>query len=137
MTNKDIVISFFKAMDDNDSAVAETLLGSNHQFHSTMSPVPMNAEQHIGMSKAMNESFSDGRHEIIDILEDGNKVVVRATWHGAHTGAFNGIPASGKPVHLSFIAICEIENGQIKNQWAEMDGMSLMMQIGALPAPAN
>jgi len=133
MTNKEVVIGFFNAMDNNDSAIAERLLGENHQFHTTMSPVPMNAEQHIGLSKAMNESFSDGRHEMVDVLEAGNKVVVRAIWHGTHTGSFNGIPASGKTVHLSFIAICEIENEEIKNQWAEMDGMSLMMQIGAMP----
>jgi hypothetical protein len=33
--------------------------------------------------------------------------------------------------------ILEVENDEIKNQWVELDGMSLMMEIGAMPLPAN
>lgn len=137
MTNKELVLAFFKAIDSNDFATAAKLLGPHHQMHSSMSPVPMNAEQHLGMTKTFNEAFSNVEHEFVDILEIGNKVVGRGTWHSTHTGTFNGIPASGKKVHLTFIQIFEIENDALKNQWVEIDGMSLMMQIGAIQMPAS
>jgi predicted ester cyclase len=137
MTNKEIVIDFFKALDNKDFATAEKLLGPSHQMHSSMSPVPMNAEQHLAMSKAFDDAFTNGKHEWADILEVGNKVVARGIWRGVHTGTFNGIAPTGKNVALTFIAIIEIENNEMKNQWVEMDAMSLMMQLGAVPAPAH
>lgn len=48
MTNKEVVIGFFKAVDNSDFATAEKLLGTHHQIYSPMSPVPMNTEQHLG-----------------------------------------------------------------------------------------
>jgi len=137
MTNKEVVLGFFEALDGDDFATAKKLLGSHHQLHSPMSPVPLNAEQHLGVSKAMKESFTNGRHEIVEVMETGNKVVLRGIWHATHTGLFNGGAASGKSVHLTFITIVEVENNEMKNEWNEMDAMSLMMQIGALPAPTQ
>ena len=132
MTNREVVIGFFKAIDHNDLVTAKKLLGSRHRIYSTMSPEPADADQHLAISKSFYESFSEGDHELVDILEDGNKVIARAVWHGVHTGTFNGIEPTGKKVKLSFITICEIENEEILNQWVEMDALSLMMQIGAM-----
>ena len=137
MTNKEIVTVFFKALDNNDFATAKKLLGPNHHIYSSMSPEPANAEQHIAIHTMFTEGFSNGVHEWADILEDGNKVVARGIWSGSHTGTFNGIAPTNKNVHLPFITICEIENNEIKNQWVEMDSMSLMMQLGAMPEPAH
>ena len=137
MTNKEIVINFFKALDDKDYATAQKYLGSSHQMHSSMSPVPMDAEQHLAMSKVFDEAFTNGKHEWADIFEVDNKVVARGIWSGVHTGNFNGIAATGKNVALTFIAIIEIENNEMKHQWVEMNAMSLMMQLGAVPAPAH
>lgn len=136
MTNKEVAIGFFKAIDDNDFSTAEKLLGPNHHLYSSMSPVPMDAEQHVSLAKGFNDAFTNTLHEMAEILEIGNNVVMRGTWHGTHTGSFNGIPASGKTVHLTFIMILEVENNEIKNQWVELDSMSLMIQIGAMPSPA-
>lgn len=131
MTNKEVVSGFYEALDNEDFARAEALLGPQHQMYSTMSPEPMNAAQHVGMSEAF-KGFTDQRHEILDWIEAGNKVVMRAVWHGRHTGDFNGIPATGNQVDLSFITIVEVENGTMARQWIEMDGMSLMKQVGAM-----
>jgi len=137
MTNKEVVLGFLKAADKNDETTVAKLFGKQHQFYSTMSPQPMNAEQHLGLLNTFNSGFSDSNHEVLDMIESGNKVILRGVWHGKHTGEFNSIPASGKQVHLSFIMIIEVENGEMKNHWIEMDGMSFMMQIGAIPMPAN
>jgi steroid delta-isomerase-like uncharacterized protein len=137
MTKKEVVVGFFKAIDNNDFETARKLLGPHHQMHSSMSPVPMNAEQHIGMSKTFNNAFSNVDHEFEEILEIGNKIVVRGAWHGTHTDTFNGIPASGKTVHFTFIQIFEIENDALKNQWVELDSMSMMKQLGIMPEAAR
>jgi hypothetical protein len=63
MTNKEVVIGFFKALDDNDFATAEKLLGPHHQIYSSMSSGPANAEQHLAIPKTFHKAFSNGQHE--------------------------------------------------------------------------
>jgi len=135
MDNKTIALNFFKAADRSDFSTVETLFGKNHHFFSSMSPLPMDSMQHLDLLRSFQSGFSDTRHEILDIFESGNKVVVRGIWHGLHSGSFNNIPASGKTVRLSFICIIEIENNEMLNQWIELDSMVLMMQIGVIPIP--
>jgi steroid delta-isomerase-like uncharacterized protein len=136
MDSKTVALNYLKASDNSDYATIEKLFGARHQFHSSMSPEPMNAEQHLMVAKGFNSGFSNTRHEVIDVIESGSKVVVRGNWHGTHTGLFNNIPASGKTVRLPFIMIVEVENGEMINHWVEMDSMSFMMQLGAIPSPA-
>jgi len=132
MDNKTVVLSFLNAADHGDVEAVEKLFGPRHLFYTTMSPEPMNTAQHLGMMQALNNSFSNTRHEILDAFDAGKKVVVRGVWHGMHTADFNGIPASNNAVRLPFIIIADIENGEMVNQWLEMDFLTLMTQIGAI-----
>src|SRR6185503_17578418 len=104
--------------------------------YSSMSPAPMNTEQHLGMMKAFHDGFTNTRHEVLDLFESGNKLALRGIWHGTHTGTFNNIPASGKTIRLPFIFMIEFENNEMINQYIELDSMTMMMQMGAMPAPA-
>lgn len=137
MSNTTIALNFMKASDSGDFAAIEKLFGPKHRFHSSMSPAPMDTAQHIGMLRSFHSAFSDTRHEILDLFESGNKAVVRGIWHARHTGPFNNIPASGKNIHLPFISIIEVENSEMVNQWIELDSMTMMMQLGAIPAPGE
>ncbi|MGH2522631.1 MAG: ester cyclase, partial [Anaerolineales bacterium] len=56
-------------------------------------------------------------------------------WHGTQTGEFLGMPANGKPVRCKVVDIVRIGNGKIVEHWAVTDNLSLMQQIGAIPAP--
>jgi len=136
MDNKTIALNFLQAADKNDYASVEKLFGPRHQFYSTMSPVPMDRSAHLGMLQAFQSGFSNTRHEVLDLLESGNKVTIRGGWHGRHTGEFNKIPPSGNNVHLSFIMIIEVEDEEMINHWIELDSMSMMIQLGAMQAPS-
>ena len=136
MDNKSVVLNFMKAMDSYDYEAASKIFGSRHKMYSPMGPEPLNQQQHVEMAKSINSAFSNVQHEVQDIFESGNKVVVRGVWHGTHTGTFNNIPASGKTIHWPFILIAEIDKGEMINQWMELDTMSMLVQVGAMPATA-
>jgi predicted ester cyclase len=74
---------------------------------------------------------------IADLVEEGNKVVVRATFHGTHAGMFNGIPPTGKTVTLPFLMMYQVENEKIVQHWLEADTMSLLTQLGVGSAAAQ
>ncbi len=48
----------------------------------------------------LSEAFSDQSWEIHDVVAEGDKVVLRCTHSGVHTGEFFGLPRHGTPVLL-------------------------------------
>ena len=70
-------------------------------------------------------------------LAEGDKVVMRWTATGTHTGELMGIPATGKPVKMTGIAIVRFADGKIAELWMESDQMGMMQQLGVVPAPAG
>jgi predicted ester cyclase len=72
-----------------------------------------------------------------DMIAEGDKVVVRATFRGTHKGEFAGVPATGIDVEMPLIIIYRIEDGKIAEHWMQADVMGLMQQLGALPTPES
>ena len=60
--------------------------------------------------KMMLAAFPDIRAEVHELLQDGDKVVARATFSGTHQGEFMGVPASGNPVRWDVIDILEFRD---------------------------
>jgi predicted ester cyclase len=86
---------------------------------------------------AMFQNAFDGQVTLEDVIAEGDRVVDRWTFHGTHRGELFGIPATGKQVTFTGIDISRIGNGQIVEFWHQEDIMSLMQQIGAIPAPGQ
>jgi len=84
----------------------------------------------------LRSAFPDFKATIDDILTEGDKVVIRMTWTGTQKGEFMGVPATGKRVSFGVIDIIRIANGKVVEHWGQMDSMSLMQQLGAIPAPS-
>ena len=74
---------------------------------------------------------------IQDAVDDGPKVAVRFRFQGVHTGTFQGIPATGKRVDVQCINIFHLQGTQIKENWPSLDMLSLLQQIGVIPAPGQ
>jgi steroid delta-isomerase-like uncharacterized protein len=71
-----------------------------------------------------------------DVVAEGDKVVVRWTNAGTHVGEFAGIPATGRSFAISGIDIYRVANGSICEHWHVIDQLSMLGQLGLLPAPA-
>ena len=79
----------------------------------------------------MNQIFSERRVEILDLLEDGDKVFMRNRATGKHTSeSWMGAPADGKPYEIESWSMYRFRDGKIVESWGLNDGMRLMMQIG-------
>jgi steroid delta-isomerase-like uncharacterized protein len=74
---------------------------------------------------------------IEDLVAEGDRVAVRRTYEGTHKGALLGIPPTGKHLHIEGISIFRLEDGKIAEQWEQLDQLSLMQQLGVLPAPGE
>jgi predicted ester cyclase len=72
-----------------------------------------------------------------DMIAEGDKVVVRASFRGTHQGEIRGVPATGKVVTFPVIVIYQLEGGKILRHWLASDTLSLVQQIGAAPRAAE
>jgi steroid delta-isomerase-like uncharacterized protein len=85
---------------------------------------------------AMRESFSDIKGVVGPSVESGDMASAEITISGKHTGEFFGVPASDKTFEIECIDIIKVEDGKCIEHWGVTDIMSLMQQLGAVPAPA-
>ena len=76
------------------------------------------------------------RYEIYidEMTAEGNRVVVKSHLKGTHLGDMGGIPATYKEVNFPFVIGYEIKNSMIIRHWMLADQMSLMEQLGVIPA---
>ena len=78
-------------------------------------------------------AFSEFHHEIAASIAQGDKVASRVKGFGKHTGDFLGIPATGKDVTMTGITIHRVTGGKLSEHWAQIDAVSLLHQVGAMP----
>jgi len=69
-------------------------------------------------------------------LVDGDLYSCRFAVSGEHRGDFMGVPATGRPYVLEGITIMRLHGDQVVERWTTADFLRLMVQLGAVPAPA-
>lgn len=82
------------------------------------------------------EAVPDAQIELGDAFEAGDKAAARLTITGTHEGELMGVPASHRPISVEVITILRFDDGRIAERWQVADFLSMMQQIGAIPAPA-
>ncbi|HEY8300421.1 MAG TPA: ester cyclase [Jatrophihabitans sp.] len=81
----------------------------------------------------LQSALSDFHVDVHDVLQDGDKVTVRSSFVGTHTGEFMGVPASGNAVDLKAVDILQFRGDQCVAHWGVMDMAGAMAQMGAVP----
>ncbi len=65
-----------------------------------------------------------------DMIAEGDKVVVRSTFHGTHQGNLMGIAPTGKQVTMPLILIYRIADDKIVEHWMQAGSLGLLQQRG-------
>jgi steroid delta-isomerase-like uncharacterized protein len=88
-------------------------------------------------TRRVHAGLSDVSMKIEDMIAEADKVAVRLTAHGTHTGEFMGMPASGKSYTISETHIFHLRDGKIAEHWRDGDMLAMMRQLGASPQPQS
>ena len=133
--NKAIIRRYRQAHEQNDMAALDEIVAADLITHSQLPNVPAGREGGKMVHQGARVAFPDGKTTTDDLIAEGDKVVERFTFAGTQKGDFMGIPASGKRVTVTGMSVFRIANGKIVEHWGENDGLGLLMQVGAMPAP--
>ena len=55
--------------------------------------------------------------KVLDVIAEGDKVMVRYSMHGRHTGVVNGVAPTGKPIDYEGVEIFRVVKGKIVEFW--------------------
>lgn len=104
-------------------------------------PVALDKPSVVGFYQAIWASLpSPGRPnpylEFQQVMVDGDLYCCRFTMAGVQTGEFMGIPASGLPYELQGMTMMRFAGPRVVERWSTADFLGLMVQLGAIPAPA-
>jgi steroid delta-isomerase-like uncharacterized protein len=81
--------------------------------------------------RRVHGGLTDVGFKIEDMIAEDDKVAVRVTAHGKHSGEFMGMPASGKAYTISETHIFHIRDGKVAEHWRDADMLGMMQQLGA------
>jgi predicted ester cyclase len=87
----------------------------------------------LATSRWLRDAFSDLRFELQDTVAEGGTVMAAAVMTGRHTGPFNGIAPTGRPIAHKQVHIFTIADGQISRHRAVRDDLGLLLQLGWRP----
>jgi len=74
--------------------------------------------------------FPDFYYTISDIIAEGEKVVVRAVWHGTQKNTFMKTESSGNRIDaVSEIIFYRLEKGKIVERWTQLDLYNLFKKM--------
>lgn len=118
-----------------DLAVADEIIAPACAHHA---PTPL-APGVAGMKRwvlALRHAFPDLCTIVEDEIAEGDTAVQRITACGTHSAEFLGLPPTGRRVTFEVVAINRFgPDGKIDEHWSVVDMLTLLQQLGTLPAP--
>ena len=130
-----VVRRFYEEMNNGRrNEIAAELFTPDHRMHDPQVPAGVGPQGMVDVVTPYQTAV-EGHWGIEEIFSSGDRVVVRWTGSGRHTGEINGIPAAGRPVRVSAITIHRMAGGRIAESWEVWDTLGFLQQLGVVPAP--
>jgi steroid delta-isomerase-like uncharacterized protein len=88
-------------------------------------------EQFVGQLQGFAKLMPDLKWGVQEIIQQGNRYIVRGRASGTPNGPFFGVPASGKSFDVMSIDIHTVESGLIVRSYHVEDWASALRQLAA------
>ena len=125
----------YEALNRKDLVAWAALCAPGYVIHFPGAP-PLSAEAIQPLFASFFAAFSDLRHEVAEVWGAGDRVAARLSLRGTHDGPFQGMPATGRSIDVVLLNLFRMADGRMAEQWIQFDGVGMLQQLGALPAPA-
>jgi predicted ester cyclase len=111
----------FSAIDDVIEPDAVTHWGDDEA--GAVDAIRRDVERYFG-------AFSDVRTSVDDLVGGGDKVVLRWTTTGTHTGPYGKVEPTGRTITMRGVDIYRLAGGRIVEAWALWDALDVYQQLG-------
>ena len=136
--NKRNVLRFLKDTHSGRFDVIDELVAPEIRTHGFPGDRnPASREEYKQFFAGLDAAFPAMDMSIDALVGDQDQVAARFTLNGIHKARFAGVQPTGRRVSFGGMAIYRMRNGQIAETWLFPDNLSLLRQLGALPATAD
>lgn len=118
-----------KVVNEKNYAPIEEYLTDNYVYHGLGG---MTAQTPMGFMEAIKGfhlAIPDLKSEIIDMVAEGDRLVLRFNFTGTHEGDFLGFPASGAKLKFEGMIMRRFENEKVAEDWDYFDFPTVVSQI--------
>ena len=105
------------------------LLTDDYVHHSNAEE--LTAEQFVRGSEWIIAGIPDFRVEVLDVVAEGDRVVLRYVGTGTHRASMLGEAPTSGPIELHGMTLFRFVDGRIAEDWEAIDYLELNRQIGA------
>jgi steroid delta-isomerase-like uncharacterized protein len=138
--NKAIVIRFLDGINQGNFAVIEELVSQAFReiplWFDPERATTTSAEGRGAVHQDMElfaAAFPDMHATIDELIAEDDRVVVRFTTRGTHTGTFKGVAPTGRAIQWTEVGIVHIVAGHIAAFTTLWDRLGFLQQLGILP----
>lgn len=149
--NREVVRRYFAAMNRGDWKAAADYFAPDVQHHlgnwrTGTETIVRGRQLLLDNLEDIYRTFPDWKMEVVEMVADGESVVVRCRVSGTHQGvsrrAINGgflvgVPATGKHFVVQHIHWFKVRDGNIVEHATSRDDLGMTQQLGLLPTPSR
>jgi steroid delta-isomerase-like uncharacterized protein len=129
---KALVRRYFETVNTKDVSVLDEIVDRAVTVHGMQ---VAGVEELKAKGRELQDGFPDMFLTVEHLVAEGDKVAAMVTTQGTHTGAFEGIPATGRAVkQVAEMDIFRIRDRKIVEIWHLYDAFGFMQQLGLMPA---
>lgn len=127
--HKELVQRWIELMDDQRLDEVRELIAPEFRCHFPGVPEPIGRDEYLDNVRDMHRAFEGFRHEIHDLVAEGDRVAGRFTDRGRHVGEFDGIAPTGREIEFTAMSITRFRDGKAVECWIETDMAGLRAQL--------
>jgi steroid delta-isomerase-like uncharacterized protein len=128
--NEAVVRESFEAFNAGDTGRLLAVVAPDLVMHLAELPEPMRGRETWQQGfELIKRAFPDLEAQIDDVVAADDRVAVRVSFRGTHSGEFQGIPATGRRIHYVSHEFYRVEDGLIVEEWICSDMATLFRQL--------
>ena len=133
--NKELVRRFVEEFwNEGNAAAADELMAEDAEIHMPTGEL-VDLDGLKGFAGAFRGAFPDWHSTFEELIAEGDRVAERWTGRGTHRGELQGIAPTDRRIEVPGSVFYRIVDGKIVEFRGQLDMMSLMQQLGAIPSP--
>ena len=137
---RDVVEEFYGRLDNSGVEALRELIAPDCRFERPGVELPPGPDAFLGWLGAIMAAMPDHRHRLERWIEEGSRVAYKVTGTGTFTAPMSTpqgeVPPTDRSLTLRAAGISEVRNGKLVYDAFYFDQVSMLTQLGLLPATA-
>ncbi len=118
-----------KVVNEKDYAPIDEYLTDDYVYHGLGGMTAHTPQGFKAAIAGFHAAIPDLKSEILDVVAEGDCLVLRFHFTGTHQGEFLGFPASGARLHFEGMIMRRFVGGKVAEDWDYFDFPSVVAQI--------